>query len=269
MFTRKSIWPALAIALAAASVAPAWGQTGGTGDVDRLFAEAEAFWIRRDEQASARSAVAVYERLAAIAPDRSEFQVRLARALWWYGVSRPGAPAAERVGLFRRTITAAREAQRLAPRDPGGFYWEAVGRAHAAIADGGFVSLAELWRMRAAGRRARALSPWYLHGSIRYAEAELILALPAVQRWLVARSARSAVDLTLEALSFENKCFYGHWVLARALDASNRRSAARAQLDWILATRPEVFLPDAPENRVVQRWAAALRAALSPGAPPR
>jgi hypothetical protein len=72
-------------------------------------------------------------------------------------------------------------------------------------------------------------------------------------------------DLALGALGFENNCFYGHWVLARALAAAGRRSAAIAQLDFILGADPESFLPDAPENRAVMRWSLVLREELEAG----
>jgi len=189
--------------------------------------------------------------------------VALARALWWYAMMRPPSARTERRALLGRSIEAARRAQRLAPLDPGGFYWEAAGRAQAAAEGEGAVAPREIGRIRALLAKVRALNPWYHHGSIRTVEAELILAMPAWERWITGEGPRRAVDLVAEALGFQNNCFYGHWVLARALEASGRRDAAITQLDVILQGRPEAFLPDAPENRVVQRWAITLRARLS------
>jgi hypothetical protein len=149
------------------------------------------------------------------------------------------------------------------PLDPGGFYWEAAARAQAASEGDGAVAPREIGRIRTLVAKVRALNPWYHHGTIRAVEAELILAMPAWQRWIMGERPRRAVDLMVEALGFQNNCFHGHWVLARALEASGRRGAAIAQLDVILKGRPEAFLPDAPENRVVRRWALALRTRLS------
>jgi hypothetical protein len=206
--------------------------------------------------------VALYDRISALEPGRAEYQVALARALWWYSMMRPAAAVVERRALLRRSVDAARRAQRLAPRDPGGFYWEAAGLAQAASLGGWAVPPGEIWRVRSLAASVRAMNPWYHHGTIRTVEAELILAMPAWERWITGERPGRAVELALEALGFENSCFLGHWVLARSLEAAGRRGAALAQLDFILRARPDAFLPDAPENRVVQRWAAAMRASL-------
>jgi hypothetical protein len=212
-----------------------------------------------------RNALAIYERLAALEPENATVHIRLARAFWWHAVLRPGADSEERRNLFRRGLSAARRAQQMAPRDPEGYYWEAANRVRAVTIEGGFVPPGEILRIRKLIRKVHQLNTWYHHGSIRYVEAELILELPTLQRWLMARNLQSSVDLAMSALGFENNCFYGHWVLARALSAAGRRSAARAQLDFILKADPEAFLPDAPENRAVKRWALALREALASG----
>lgn len=230
--------------------------------IERLDAEAQAQWLRRAEPAGARACVALYDRITALEPGRSEAQIALARALWWYALMRPPAAVTERQALFRRSIAAARQAQRLAPRDPGGFYWEAASQVQAATEGAEVIAPAAIWRIRELLAKVRALNSWYHHGSIHTVEAELILGMPAWERWMAGESTSRAVDLALEALGFENNCFYGHWVLARALEASGRRNAAISQLDIIVGQGPEAFLPDAPENRVVQRWAAALRARL-------
>jgi hypothetical protein len=234
--------------------------------VDRLDEEAKAQWLRRDEPAGARASVALYDRMSAIDAGRAEHHVALARALWWYAMMRPQAAREERRAILGRCIEAARRGQRLAPLDPGGFYWEAAARVQAAAEGGGAVAPREIGRIRTLVAKVRALNPWYHHGSIRTVEAELILAMPAWQRWIMGESPRRAVDLMVEALGFQNNCFHGHWVLARALEASGRRGAAITQLDVILKGRLEAVLPDAPENRVVRRWALVWRARLS--APP-
>jgi len=230
--------------------------------IERLEAEAKARWLRRDEPAGARAAVALYDRITALEPGRAEYQVSLARALWWYAMMRPAAAVVERRALLGRSVDAARRAQRLAPRDPGGFYWEAASRAQAAALGGWAVAPGEIWRVRSLVARVRAMNPWYHHGTIRTVEAELILAMPAWERWITGEGRGRSVDLAMEALGFENSCLHGHWVLARSLEAAGRLGAALAQLDFILRARPDAFLPDAPENRVVKRWAAAMRATL-------
>ncbi len=251
----------LALAMALLQVAAA--AASPQGPIGRLDTEAKTQWLRRDEPSGARASVALYDRMSAIEPGRAEYQVALARALWWHAMMRPATATVERRALFRRSIDAARRAQRLAPLDPGGFYWEAASRAQAAAEGGGPVAPREIWRIRTLAVKVRALNPWYHHGSIRMVEAELILGMPGWERWITGEGPRRAVDLVVESLGFENNCFYGHWVLARALEASGRRGAAIAQLDFILRGKPEAFLPDAPENRAVQRWAAPLRARLA------
>ncbi len=248
----------LAMGLLQAGVAGA----APTQPIEQLEADARVQWLRRDEPAGARAAVALYDRISALEPGHAEYQVALARALWWFAMLRPAAAVMERRALLGRSVDAARRAQRLAPRDPGGFYWEAASRAQSASLGGWAVAPREVWRVRSLAARVRAMNPWYHHGTIRTLEAELILAMPAWERWITGEGPGRAVDLSMEALSFENKCFYGHWVLARSLEAAGRRGAALAQLDFILRARPDAFLPDAPENRVVQRWAAAMRAHL-------
>jgi hypothetical protein len=212
-----------------------------------------------------RNALAIYERLAALEPELATAHIRLARAFWWYAMLRPGADRNERRDLFRRGASAARRAQQLVPLDPGGYFWEAANRVHASTIEGGLVPPDEILRIRKLVRKVHRLNSWYHHGSIRYVEAEMILKLPTLQRWLIARNLQSGIDLALGALGFENNCFYGHWVLARALAAAGRRSAAIAQLDFILGADPESFLPDAPENRAVMRWSLVLREELEAG----
>lgn len=230
-----------------------------TDETVELASRVEALWLRRDEPASMRSALDLYERLAALQPGRSETHIRMSRAFWWYGMLQPRSQVIERRELFRRGISAARRAQQLAPDEPGPYYWEAVNRVHAVTAKGGFVTPNEILRIRKLLLKVDELNSWYHHGSIRYVEAELILRLPALQRWLMGRRIRSAVDLALTALGFENSCLYGHWMLARALAASGRKGAAIAQIESIQEADPDAFFPDAPENRVIKRWAISLR----------
>ena len=232
-------------------------------NIATLETQAKALWLRRDEPASARAALAAFERLAALRPDNAAVQIYLARACWWYAVLRPQAPRNERRALLLRGVGAARRAEDISPRDPGGYYWEAANLSEDEWVDGGFVSPADLLRLRSLIQTVDSINPWYHHGSIRYIEAEIILNVPTPERWLTGRSLRAAVTSTLRALGFENRCFYGHWILARALATSGRRGAAIAQLDYILQASPEAFLPDAPENRAVKRWATALREKLT------
>ena len=244
--------PTLVMVLA--FVSPALGQTDDR-ERARLAAEAEAFWIRREEPASMRNALDAYERIAALSPEEAEAHIDLARAFWWYALLRPSSEMAERRELYQRGAGAARRAEILSPDEPGGYYWEAANLVQAATVEGGFVAPDDVLRIRKLIRKVEALNTWYQHGSIRYVEATLIIRLPTIERWLFWRRLSTAVDLSAAALGFENNCFYGHWVLARALVANGRRSAALAQLRFVLKGNPEAFLPDAPENRVVRKWA--------------
>lgn len=246
-----AVVPALVMILALG--VPALGQADDRESA-RLAAEAEAFWIRRDEPASMRNALDAYERIAALSPEEAQSHSDLARAFWWYALLRPSSEMAARRELYRRGAGAARRAQMLAPDEPGGYYWEAANLVEAATVAGGFAAPDDVLRIRKLIRKVEALNTWYQHGSIRYVEATLIIRLPTIERWLFGRRLGSAVDLSAAALGFENNCFYGHWVLARALLANGRRSAAVAQLRFILKGNPEAFLPDAPENRVVRKW---------------
>lgn len=260
--SRPSIGKALSLLLLVLSLAPARAEEL-TAEAARLEAKAEALWHRRDEPSSVRNALDLYERLAALLPREAQEQLNLARAYWWYGHLRPAAQVDERRELYRQGAGAARRAQSLAPDDAGGYYWEAANLVEAITIDGGYVAPGEVFRVRKLIRRVNSINPWYHHGSIRYVEALLVLRLPAIERWMIRRRLSSAVDLAMGALGFENNCFYGHWVLAHGLAATGRRRAALVQLDAILDGNPERFLPDAPENRVVRKWAMAYREELA------
>ncbi|MFQ5457592.1 MAG: hypothetical protein ACE5FC_03940 [Myxococcota bacterium] len=132
----RAVLPALALLLALGM--PARGATT-TEETARLAAEAEGFWIRRDEPASMRNALDAYERIAALRPAEAARHVELARAFWWYAQLRPNSAIADRRELFRRGAGAARRAQALAPDDPGGYYWEAANLVEAATITGGLL----------------------------------------------------------------------------------------------------------------------------------
>lgn len=261
---RLPIGRALPLLLISLALAPAARAEDRAAETVRLEATAEALWNRRDEPASMRSALDVYERIAALEPRDALAHANLARAYWWHAHLRPRSNVSERRELFRQGAGAARRAQSLAPDEPAGYFWEAANLMEAVTIEGGLVAPDEVFRIRTLIRRVNEINPWYQHGSIRYVEALLILRLPAPERWMIGRRLSSAVDLAMGALGFENNCFYGHWVLAQALAANGKRRAARVQLDAILEGDPERFLPDAPENRVVQNWALTYREALAP-----
>ncbi|MDP3939063.1 MAG: hypothetical protein Q8R92_13140 [Deltaproteobacteria bacterium] len=252
--------PLLLLALAAAPSAIAADQAS---EATRLEAEAETLWNRRDEPASMRSALDLQERIAAVVPRDARAQANLARAYWWYAHLLPAANVAERRELYRQGAGAARRAQALAPAEPSGYFWEAANLVEAITIGRRFVPPDDVFRIRKLVGEVNARNAWYQHGSIRYVEAVLILRLPAPERWMIGRRLSSAVDLAMGALGFENNCFYGHWVLAQALAATGRRRAAIVQLDSIIDGNPEGFLPDAPENRVVRKWAITYREELA------
>lgn len=256
--------------LLAMAAAPPALSADPASEAVRLRAEAESFWNRRDEPASMRSALDLNEHIAALVPRDAGAQANLARAYWWYAHLRPATKVIERRELYRQGVGAARRAQALAPDEPAGYFWEAANLVEAVTIEQGFVPPDEIFRIRKLIREVKVRNPWYQHGSIRYVEAVLILRLPAPERWMIGRRLSSAVDLAMGALGFENNCFYGHWVLAQALAATGRRRAAIVQLDSIIDGNPDGFLPDAPENRVVRKWAMTYRDELEAarGAPP-
>jgi hypothetical protein len=253
---------ALTVALAAAGVAAASGAESPPATMSGQHApndplsELDALHARRDDRASVTRARAIVDSLLAKSPNDFAVLWRAARVLFTES-EQDHRPAEQRGQLGKQAYDLAGRAIAAGANRVEGYYW-------GALAIGSYGSSMGMMRALANGiegkfktnlERAAAIDIRYDHGGIPVTWAAYYLELPWPKR-----DRKKAAEECRRALAINPANLRARLYLARIALAEDHPEEARARLDEIASAPGDRY--DPPEERVVKREAAAMRASL-------
>jgi tetratricopeptide (TPR) repeat protein len=210
----------------------------------RLQAEAGAnpdeLYARRDDVASARQAAAIWAERLRRNPKAFESAWKLARASYWLGGH---LPEHERKAALEAGIEAARRAVAIDPNRPDGHFWIAANMGALAESFGLRQGLKYRGDIRDELLTVLKLDPAFQAGSADRALGRWYFKVPG----LFGGSRKKSEEHLRRSLTYSPASTASHYFLAETLLESGRKDDALAELQKVLAARPD---PDwAPEDR--------------------
>jgi tetratricopeptide (TPR) repeat protein len=223
------------LALSAVAAQPA-------GDPDALYRN-------RENIASARQAVAIWDARARANPVDFEAWWKIARACYWLGGH---APEAERRLDLERGISAAERAVAVRGDRPEGYFWKAANMGALAESFGIRQGMKYRGSIKENLEIALRLDPAFLHGSADRALGRWYFKVP---RLFGGNRSRSEEHLR-KSLTYNPNSHASRYFLAETLLAMDRDAEARAELKQVIDAPID---PEwAPEDRAFKAKARAL-----------
>jgi hypothetical protein len=212
-------------------------------------ADPDALYRQREQIASARAAVSIWQtRVDANAADFESWW-KLARAYYWLGGH---APQEERKADLERGIAAGDRAIALRGKSPEGYFWKAANMGALAESFGLRQGLKYRGAIRQNLETVLRLDPAYLQGSADRALGRWYFKVPS----LFGGSKTKSEEHLRRSLTYNANSHSSRFFLAETLFAMNRDAEARAELRQILAAPID---PEwAPEDREFKQKASDL-----------
>lgn len=203
-------------------------------------ADADAWYARRDDLASARRAATIWAERLAADPHNFEAAWKLARARYWLGGH---VPEGERRTTLESGITAARAAIAAQPHRPEGHFWMAANMGALAESFGLRQGLKYRGEIKSALLTVLKIDPAFQQGSADRALGRWYYRVPG----LFGGSKEKSEEHLRRSLQYNPDSTASHYFLAETLIARNRNADARAELQRVLDAP---LHPDwAPEDR--------------------
>ncbi len=203
--------------------------------------DADALYRDREHLASAQKAGEIWAARLHASPTDYEAAWKLARVRYWLGEHEPGSPGAAQ---YNAAIEAARAAVAIAPDRPEGHFW--LGAAMGAVAETAGIVGGLRYRgpIRTELESVLRIDRDFNRGAGLCALSHYYLKVPS----LFGGSKEKAEQLARECVAADPDGTLGHYFLAEALLARNRRAQARAELQKVLDVplEPE-YIPEGKE----------------------
>ena len=227
---------------AVALTAPGWFQASPpAGDPDALYA-------KREDLASAREAVRLWQERLTAQPQEFETAWKLARARYWLGGH---APEAERKKILEDGIAAAKTAASLRPDRPEGHFWLAANMGALAESFGMRQGIKYRGAIKDALLTVLKIDPAFQEGSADRALGRWYFKVPG----LFGGSNQKSETHLRQSLTYAPHSTASHFFLAETLFDLRRDAEARAELQKVLDAPID---PDwAPEDREFKEKARA------------
>jgi hypothetical protein len=206
----------------------------------------DALYRERATVARAREAAAIWE--ARLKADAADFESawKLARALYWIGGH--DAPPARRPAL-ERGVEAGRQASRLQPMRPEGFFWTAANMGALAESFGLRQGLKYRGDIKSALENVLRIDPPFQKGSADRALGRWYFKVPG----LFGGSKKKSEDHLRTSLTYDPNSTASHWFLAETLFDEDKDAEAREELRRTIAAPID---PDwEPEDREFKKLA--------------
>jgi hypothetical protein len=234
----------LAATAALAAVAgprPAGHGTAQTDDPDALYA-------KRDDLASARRSVEIWQARLTAQPQDFDSAWKLARARYWVGGH---ANASEAKQIFEDGIAAARTAAALKPERPEGHFWMAANMGALAESFGLRQGIKYRGAIKDALLTVLKIDPGFQEGSADRALGRWYYKVPG----LFGGSKKQSEEHLRKSLTYAPQSTASHFFLAETLFELDRDADAKAELQRVLDAPID---PDwAPEDREFKAKARA------------
>ena len=208
----------------------------------------DALYAKREDLASARRAVAIWQnRLSQQAQD-FDSAWKLGRARYWLGIH---APPAEARQILEDGIAAAKIAATLKPDRPEGYFWMAANMGGLAESFGLRQGIKYRGAIKDALLTVMKLDPSFQHGSADRALGRWYYKVPG----LFGGSKKKSEEHLRKSLVYAPQSTASHFFLAETLFDLDRDAEARAELQRVLDAP---IAPDwAPEDREFKAKAKA------------
>lgn len=227
-----------AVARVVSAASPATPQAG---DPDALYA-------KREDLASAREAVRLWQERLAAHPQDFETAWKLARGRYWLGGH---APEAERKKIFEDGIAAAKTAASLRPDRPEGYFWMAANMGALAESFGLRQGIRYRGEIKDALLTVLKIDPAFQGGSADRALGRWYFKVPG----LFGGSKQKSEAHLRKSLTYAPQSTASHFFLAETLFDLGRDAEARTELQKVLDAPID---PDwAPEDREFKEKARA------------
>jgi tetratricopeptide (TPR) repeat protein len=221
--------------------APAFQAPAQAGDPDALY-------VKREDLASARQAVRLWQERLTAQPQDFETAWKLARARYWLGGH---ALETERKKILEEGIAAAKTAASVRPDRPEGHFWLAANMGALAESFGMRQGIKYRGAIKDALLTVLKIDPAFQEGSADRALGRWYFKVPG----LFGGSNQKSVTHLRQSLTYAPQSTASHFFLAETLFDLGRDAEARAELQKVLEAPVD---PDwAPEDREFKEKARA------------
>jgi tetratricopeptide (TPR) repeat protein len=224
---------------------------GGRGQTDLDFPlqpDPDALYAKREDMASAREAVSIWQARLQQNPKDFESAWKLARARYWLGGH---APEGERKAALEGGIAAARAAIALEPNKPEGHMWLAANMGALAESFGMRQGLKYRGAIKDELLTVLRIDPAFQQGSADRALGRWYFKVPG----LFGGSNKKSEEYLRRSLTYNPNSTISHFFLAETLLDEGKKDEARAELQKVIDAPLDSEW--APEDRDFKTKAAA------------
>jgi tetratricopeptide (TPR) repeat protein len=227
------------------------------GQFEAGVREGDFWWAKRNSAFETRKAVEAYKEALAMKPEDVRLLIQLSKANYWLAsqilLEEAKPDSRELLKILQEGIDYAETAMKLAPDDPGGYFWSCVnlGRYHSVNG----VSLKVLSLMGMLLERTKKVDKldkvYYLAGVKRF-WGRVIFELPWIVRATGGYGLKDGKVLMEEAIAvapdfLANRRYYADYLLEMG-----EKDMARLEYEKIINSPPDIMKDFVPENRMEQ-----------------